>query len=1092
MNCMSHWISSVITGMALVLLGARMESSAADSGPPSTPGSPRITSVEHRGAGIVIRASVPAGVVRVVLEGCQRGDLKGWMPRAVKRTGGTATEIEFELARDVGMELYRVRADASDPLPASFYSGRTNFPGEMVGSNPLARTGIATPVVDAGTGAGGSMEVNRSVVESDIWSVRGDTLYYFNQYRGLQVLDIAVPDSPRLKATFPLPGAGEQMYLLDDRHVVLLAQDTCNAWSTDASSAVIVVDTGVVPMVERARLPVKGRIVESRLVGTALYVATESWQPSGDASGSWQSGTWVSSFDLASPAAPVARKPLWFSGSGNVVTATDRFLFVAVTDYSRNWPWRSDLQVLDITSPNGEMSAFAKIPLAGHVADKFKLDVLDDILRVVVESAETSTAARFVTVLETIRLADPRGAGPVPYVRLGKLELARGDRLFGTRFDGQRAYVVTFFRVDPLFVVDLSDPAAPRVAGHLEIPGWSTYLRPLGGDRLLTLGIDNTQGWRVAVQLFDVSDPAKPSLLAKVPLGENASWSEATSDEKAFGVDEAAGLLLLPVSNWSGSTSSTGVQLIDLGRDSLTLRGLLASADVVPRRAAVFKDRVIAVSGRRLVTADVTDRDHPKASASVELSYPVERLLVAPAHLIEFQSGMLRVRALDEDSAPLNSVSLGTLPVLGASLRGDRLTVLQGGVAEVVWENVPGQSDPVARTNTGTLLVTVWDASGLPALKSLGQTKTPTSLTWLPDMKPLWLRDDLVVWATVAGGYYPWMMMRGAAVGVADAPMLVGVGRFWWPGWGGSARTLVAVSLTAEGVPAVQSQTALNSDGGSEGEAVASGLLVFSGRQRYESEVTGTNQVVERVWFPDGSKPGTGVVVGPDGSTTTNGTFSVGGEWRDVTNSYPMVNWWVRHELEVVDYSSDASIPLVRRPVPVSGPLCSVSHDGALVYSTSVRTDAKGNQSQWLEAGAYDGVSVQGVDAIPIVDYSASETAIVAFRGPDGFVAWGGWASGAVHRLERWHLGGSGKWERLGLAKLAGAPTDMAQVGDVVGVMGNGALDLFAVDGVEALTRLPVVREPGCLGGSLSRVGGDSRSGVWLPLWDYGVIRLGP
>jgi uncharacterized secreted protein with C-terminal beta-propeller domain len=58
------------------------------------------------------------------------------------------------------------------------------------------------------------------------------------------------------------------------------------------------------------------------------------------------------------------------------------------------------------------------------------------------------------------------------------------------------------------------------------VPGWSTYIQPLG-DRLLSIGIDNVEGWRVSVSLFDVADPAKPGLLSRVPIGTNHSWSEA-------------------------------------------------------------------------------------------------------------------------------------------------------------------------------------------------------------------------------------------------------------------------------------------------------------------------------------------------------------------------------------------------------------------------------------------------------------------------------------------------------------------------------------------------------------------------------------
>ncbi len=1065
-----------------------------------TPASkPRIVAVERHGTGLLVRASVPAGIARVVLEGSAKGDLKAWLPRGVKWIGGTASDITFEIAADGGMELFRVRADATDPLPASFYSGRTNFPGDALAGPPPAASnpGGIFPGVDLATPGAGGTPAPRSVVESDIWVVRDDTLYFFNQYRGLQTIDITHPDAPKLVSTFPLPGAGEQMYLLDDRNVVLLADDPCRMWGIDAASAVMVVDTSTTPPTQRASLPLHGRIVESRLVGTALYVATESWEPVPDGSGAWQGGTYVASFDLSDPATPVIQKPLWFPGTGNVVTATDRFLFVAITDWSQNWPWKSDLQVVDITSPDGAMSPYVRIPLSGRVADKFKLDLLQDVLRVVVESAETAGNGRFVTVLETIRIPDPQSAGPGSYVRLDRLELARGERLYATRFDGDRGYFVTFHQIDPLWVIDLSDATALKVAGHLEIPGFSTYIRPLG-DRLLTMGVDSTQGWRVAVQLFDVSDPARPALLSKVPLGEDSSWSEANNDEKAFGVIPEAGLLLVPVSTWGGSTLTNGVQLIDLGHDNLTRRGLLKSDDVVPRRATYHQDRVLAISGRQLVTADVSDRDQPKPSATLELSYSVDRDLVFDGHLIEVVPGGLRIRSIPDAGAVTTSFDLGGQPILGAAIRGDRLHLLQGYAASVQWEYVTNDVW-ITKTNPGALFPSVWDVSALPALVRIGDATTAvTSTTWLGDLKALWLKDDLLVWTSDAQTYWPWMLAPGIQGG-ATVDLVGGALPMWpwWAWWGGSGRTLLAVSLDADGTPRLASELTIGTDNGeSVGNAFSSGPLVFDTRQRYESEVTGTNVVVEKIWFLTDRAFVTNIIIGIDGTVKTDITKTQGGEWRDVTNSYPILRWWSRHELDVIDYAADPAAPLRRPAIPAAGPLQGVSHGGALLYSTPTRTDTNGNQTISLEADAYDGVALHWVDSVPIADSSVSETQTVLFREADGFVARGGWATNSVQRLEAWRISDTGKWERKASVPLSAAPGQLVRFHDALIASNGGQIDLFRIapdlDAGDPLVRLPVTGEPGCLGVNVTHGDGDSTAGVWLPQWDYGSVRLGP
>src|SRR5690606_21031017 len=147
----------------------------------------------------------------VILESCRRSDFNGWTPIAVARVSPADGEVTFEVPASAGFELFRVRAEVSDSIPASFYTGHTNFPGEPVMDAGFGRA----PTDAAGPPTGESDDPTRDVVESDIWVVRGDRLYFFNQFRGLQVIDVSDPDAPELQGTLPLPGMGEQLYLLD-------------------------------------------------------------------------------------------------------------------------------------------------------------------------------------------------------------------------------------------------------------------------------------------------------------------------------------------------------------------------------------------------------------------------------------------------------------------------------------------------------------------------------------------------------------------------------------------------------------------------------------------------------------------------------------------------------------------------------------------------------------------------------------------------------------------------------------------------------------------------------------------------------------
>ena len=134
-----------------------------------------------------------------------------------------------------------------------------------------------------------------------------------------------------------------------------------------------------------------------------------------------------------------------------------------------------------------------------------------------------------------------------------------GERIYAVRYDGDRGYMVTFRQTDPLYTLDLADPAAPKVVGELKIPGFSTYLHPFGDGYLLAIGQNTDQGG-ADISLFDVRNPAVPTLVDREWLGEN-SWSEAMYEPKAFTYFEPLRQLALPVQQqwwWEGSTAEDG------------------------------------------------------------------------------------------------------------------------------------------------------------------------------------------------------------------------------------------------------------------------------------------------------------------------------------------------------------------------------------------------------------------------------------------------------------------------------------------------------------------------------------------------------
>ncbi len=138
-------------------------------------------------------------------------------------------------------------------------------------------------------------------------------------------------------------------------------------------------------------------------------------------------------------------------------------------------------------------------------------------------------------------------------------DIAPGEEIQSARFMGERGYLVTFEQIDPLFTLNLSDPTAPRVVGELKVPGFSTFIVPMGDDHLLTVGQyipEDGPFWNQGVQLsiFDISDFADPQLAYNVVIGQGGGGgSEALHNPKAFTYFAEGGLVALPVETYGAS-----------------------------------------------------------------------------------------------------------------------------------------------------------------------------------------------------------------------------------------------------------------------------------------------------------------------------------------------------------------------------------------------------------------------------------------------------------------------------------------------------------------------------------------------------------
>jgi hypothetical protein len=400
-------------------------------------------------------------------------------------------------------------------------------------------------------------EIVRAIEEADLYRVAGDRLYLLNAYRGLTIVDLARLE---MLGRLPVSGVPLEMYLRGDRVLVLFAGPQGDTQLMEVS-----VTDPALPAVSGSAT-MSGAYRTSRLIGEVLYAVTEQE---------------LLSFRL--DVAPFAAGASVALGEGaGFAHATDTFIYLAGSDGEDG----TTVRLVDVSDPAGAIALRGSIDLPGYVGDDQKLNFGGGVLRVVTHDWNDSGLSR----LFTVDVTDPDAPA-----LLATLELARGEQLFATQFTEDRAYLVTFEQVDPLWVVDLADPSYPVVAGELVVPGYSMQM-VADGTQLVTIGVDPDLDWQTTVSLFDVSNPAAPALLDREELGDSGSL--ALWERKAFSV--SADRILVP--RWDG------LAVLDRSADSLATRGVIGVAGGA-LRGFLHDAGLVAIGNEELVVTDAATLD---------------------------------------------------------------------------------------------------------------------------------------------------------------------------------------------------------------------------------------------------------------------------------------------------------------------------------------------------------------------------------------------------------------------------------------------------------------------------------------------------
>jgi len=314
---------------------------------------------------------------------------------------------------------------------------------------------------------------------------------------------------------------------------------------------------------------------------------------------------------------------------------------IVLAEPSHDWWWfwwfnedsdQLNVHVFDISQP-GKSRYAGSGRVNGQLSDQFALDEDNGEIRL----ATTTNLFRWwwrgngsgdtqPPMENHVWVLQQSGAHFNTIGHLGGLGL--GERITASRFLGDKGNLVTFRQVDPLFTIDLSDKRHPKLAGDLKIPGFSTYIHPLGTDKLLTIGVGGTDAGangRTTISTFNVGDFAHPSLMQALPIeGEQGwGWSEAQWEHKAFQYFAPKKLLAVPQSNYDYSggnyryLSKLEVINVDEETGALSIRGAIDHSPYYGsgqywsylqiRRSIFMGDFIYAISDKAITVHRNTD-----------------------------------------------------------------------------------------------------------------------------------------------------------------------------------------------------------------------------------------------------------------------------------------------------------------------------------------------------------------------------------------------------------------------------------------------------------------------------------------------------
>lgn len=286
-----------------------------------------------------------------------------------------------------------------------------------------------------------------------------------------------------------------------------------------------------------------------------------------------------------------------FLGAGTMLYSSEKNMYIATnkTEYDEYYKIiGSKVNLIKFELKDGKIMFKARGEVDGQVNNQFSMDENDNMFRIATTTGEIWTNQNVSNNLYVLN---------EKLEQVGKLEgFADEERIYSVRYIGNKAYVVTFKKTDPFWIIDISDSKNPKILGEVQLPGYSVYLHPYDETHIIGFGYETEEKGNSVVNnglklvMFDVTECTNPKVLFKIAVGDSKyTYSELLYDHKSAVFSKEKNVMVFPINSSAGMKTNSRAVVYEIDfKNGFSLKGEIVS--ITNKHEEVIR-RIVFVNG---------------------------------------------------------------------------------------------------------------------------------------------------------------------------------------------------------------------------------------------------------------------------------------------------------------------------------------------------------------------------------------------------------------------------------------------------------------------------------------------------------------